>query len=213
MATCINCNKKTGMNNPAYYLDSDQTMAICHQCYQKLEHFKIKHEFDSVEEFDDNWKIIEEELMTHNFTDVSKEFVAKYLHNQRSKLEAKARETRKQALNLEDLKNHLLTTGYNFEGYQITDYLGVISGQSALGTGAFSGISAGVNSFLGTESSYYGMRLIEAKESATKDMILYSIIKEANAIIGIDFDYIIVDGLISVIANGTAVKIKKINDI
>lgn len=41
----------------------------------------------------------------------------------------------------------LITTGYNFEGYVITQYIDVISASVVLGTGIFSSFGAAVADF------------------------------------------------------------------
>ena len=41
----------------------------------------------------------------------------------------------------------LITSGYNFEGYRITDYLGFCSGEAALGTGFLSSLGAGFSGY------------------------------------------------------------------
>lgn len=209
MAVCMNCGKKTGIRNPEYYLDSDMTLVLCGQCYNKLEHFKIKSEETDIQKFEETCKLVQVEMNEHEFNEKTKTAIILYMQKQRNKIERANFEEMKKTIDLSDINTHMLTTGYNFEGYEITDYLGVISGQSALGAGAFSGVSASASNFLGTESSYFGNRLIEAKENATREMMTYSLIKGGNAIIGVDFDYIVINGLITVISNGTSVKIKK----
>lgn len=209
MAVCMNCGKKTGMRNPEYYLDSDLSQVLCGECYNKLEHFQIKSDENDLQKFDETFKLIQTEMSEHQFNDETRTAITQYLQKRRAKIERGILEERKKYVDLSDMHTHMLTTGYNFEGYEISEYLGVISGQSALGSGAFSGLSASANNFLGTESSYFGNRLIESKESATRELIVSSLMKGGNAIIGIDFDYVIIERLITVIANGTCVKIKK----
>lgn len=209
MAVCMNCGKKTGMRNPEYYLDSDMTQVLCGECYKKLEHFQIKSNESDIQKLDETFKLIQKEMEEHQFNDETKTAIMRYLQKRRAKVERNIFKEKKKYVDLSNMSTHMLTTGYNFEGYEISEYLGVISGQSALGSGAFSGLSASTSNFLGTESSYFGNRLIESKESATRELIVSSLMKGGNAIIGIDFDYIIIEGLITVIANGTSVKITK----
>ena len=108
------------------------------------------------------------------------------------------------------LKNHLLTTGYDFAGYKISDYKGVISGQVVLGTGFMSEISAAVADFFGESSECFAEKLETAKNAAVEKLILKSDEKGGNAIIGMDFDYITFsNNMIGVVANGTSVVIEK----
>jgi uncharacterized protein YbjQ (UPF0145 family) len=108
-------------------------------------------------------------------------------------------------------KKMLMTSGYNFEGYTITEYLGVFSGECALGTGFLSSLGAGISDFLGTNSKMYSNKLKEAKEYALDQ--LQSQITEAggNAIIGLDIDYVSFSAdIMGVVASGTAVKLGEI---
>ena len=106
--------------------------------------------------------------------------------------------------------NHLLTSGYNFEGYKIISYNGIISGEVVLGTGFLSEFSASISDFLGSMSDNFGTKMKQAKNIATSKMIDASIAKGSNAIIGVDFDYVTLgNNMIAVSANGTSVTIEK----
>ncbi|HCT65303.1 MAG TPA: hypothetical protein DIC60_08595 [Lachnospiraceae bacterium] len=110
--------------------------------------------------------------------------------------------------NLSSLK---LTTGISFEGYRITDYLQVISGQSVIGTGMLSELNAGFADFFGVEATGYTKKLEEVKEKAMIRLKIKASTYGANAIIGIDFDYFnFSSDMIAVVANGTCVNIEKI---
>lgn len=107
--------------------------------------------------------------------------------------------------------NILTTTGFNFEGYRITAYLGIITGESVLGTGFLSSFNAGWSDIFGTHSQKYQEKLKKAKDDA-----LILLRKEAddvgaNAVIGVDLDYNTFSAdIIGVIASGTAVRIEPI---
>ena len=104
----------------------------------------------------------------------------------------------------------LLTTGYNFEGYDIVKYLDVLSASVVLGTGMFSSANASIADFLGTRSDSYERKLQEAKNAAIEELKKQTASRGGNAIIGIDIDYTTFGSdIIGVIANGTAVKIKE----
>ena len=110
----------------------------------------------------------------------------------------------------EAIKDFKSTTGFNFEGYKIVDYIKVISAETVLGTGFLSEFSASISDFLGTENQSFSDKLESAKDSATKKLTNKAISLNANAIIGIDYDYVnFSSNIIGVIANGTAVKIEK----
>jgi uncharacterized protein YbjQ (UPF0145 family) len=102
-----------------------------------------------------------------------------------------------------------ITSGYNFENYVITDYLGFCTGECVLGTGFLSSLEAGISDLLGANSSSYEGKLGSAKQSAVNELCNNAKHLGANAIIGIDVDYTTFSSdIIGVIANGTAVRIE-----
>ena len=108
------------------------------------------------------------------------------------------------------IKSHMLTTSYNFEKYRIVDYKGIISGQVVLGTGFLSELSSSFSDFFGTEANYFSDKLEKAKDAAKERLIEKSVLVGGNAIIGVDFDYIMFsNNMIGVVANGTSVIIEE----
>ena len=104
----------------------------------------------------------------------------------------------------------LITSGFNFEGYNILEYHGAFSGTSALGTGFLSDFGAGISDFLGIESNSLNKKLNEARGNAMSNLEQMVVRTGANAIIGLDLDYTMFSGnMIGVIASGTAVTVKK----
>ena len=69
------------------------------------------------------------------------------------------------------MKNIQITSGYNFEGYNITEYLGLCSGEAALGTGFLSSLGAGIADILGTNSTMYEEKLNNARNMALENII------------------------------------------
>lgn len=104
----------------------------------------------------------------------------------------------------------LITSGFNFEGYSITKYLGYCSGECALGTGFLSSLGAGIADFLGSNSTMYEEKLNRAKNQALDTIKHNAISMGANAIIGIAVNYTAFSAdIMGVTVNGTAVKIEK----
>ena len=105
-------------------------------------------------------------------------------------------------------KNLLMTSGYNFDGYNIKEYLGVFSGECALGTGFLSSLGAGFADFFGTNSKMYSGKLKKAKDFAIDQLSEQVISVGGNAIIGLDIDYVSFSAdIMGVVASGTAVKL------
>lgn len=102
-----------------------------------------------------------------------------------------------------------MTSGYNFEGYSIVDYLGVFSGECALGTGFLSSLNASIADLWGTTSNKYSLKLREAKQIAINALQQQAVDAGGNAIIGFDLDYTAFTAdIMGVIANGTVVRIE-----
>lgn len=124
-------------------------------------------------------------------------------------LEKKAEVERKQV----QLANMLITTGYQFEAYKISRYLDIVSADTVLGTGILSEFGAGLSDLFGVESDEFSSKVQQARESAQKKLILSACEKGANAIIGVDFDYIVLgQNMIGVSVTGTAVVVEKIEE-
>lgn len=105
-------------------------------------------------------------------------------------------------------KNILMTSGYNFEGYTISNYLGVYSGECALGTGFLSTLGASFADFFGTNSTMYSDKLKKAKDFAINQLVEQVTNAGGDAIIGLDIDYVSFSAdIMGVVATGTAVKL------
>lgn len=105
-------------------------------------------------------------------------------------------------------KDILMTSGYNFEGYTINNYLGVYSGECALGTGFLSTLGASFADFFGTNSTMYSDKLKRAKDFAISQLIEQVTNAGGDAIIGLDIDYVSFStDIMGVVATGTAVKL------
>lgn len=104
----------------------------------------------------------------------------------------------------------LLTSGYNFEGYDIVSYIGHESAQVVLGTGIFSSLDVSLSDFLGSRSNSYENKLASAEKEAKEILIEKARNLGGNAIIGIDVDYTtFTKDVIGIIVGGTIVKIEK----
>ncbi|HAD01769.1 MAG: heavy metal-binding domain-containing protein [Parabacteroides sp.] len=103
----------------------------------------------------------------------------------------------------------LLTTTNTIEGRQITQYYGIVSGETIIGANMFKDFFAGIRDIVGGRAGSYESVLREAKEIAMKEMSEQAKSMGANAVIGIDLDYETVGAngsMLMVTAAGTAVK-------
>ena len=105
----------------------------------------------------------------------------------------------------------LATTTNSFDGYRITNYIKIESGEVVLGTGIFSEFSASFSDLLGTANASFGSKLEQAKSVALEKLKENCILDGANAVVGVDLDIMTIgSNMIVACANGTAVRIEKI---
>lgn len=89
--------------------------------------------------------------------------------------------------------NHLLTTGFGFEGYKITDYFGIYSAERVF-----------VSSFRKEGEKW------DAAHQEVLDKLVAKLPEQANAVIGIHFEHTVFCGNDRIIATGTAVSVEKL---
>lgn len=105
----------------------------------------------------------------------------------------------------------ILSTTNNLEGYQIDQYLGIVSGETIIGANVFKDFFASITDIVGGRSSAYEQVLREAKTTAMSEMEMQARHFGATAVIGIDLDYeTIRDGMLMVTVSGTAVRTSKL---
>lgn len=107
----------------------------------------------------------------------------------------------------------LTTTTHSLEGKTITEYKGIVTGETIIGANLFRDLFASIRDVVGGRSGSYERVLREAKETALKEMEEKARNMGANAVIGIDLDYENIQagktgGMLMVTASGTAVNVK-----
>ena len=104
----------------------------------------------------------------------------------------------------------IVTTTPTLETNKITEYLGIVTGETIIGANFIKDFFAGIRDIVGGRSSAYESVLREAKDSALKEMKERAVDLGAHAIVGVDLDYETVGpkgGMLMVTASGTAVKL------
>lgn len=104
----------------------------------------------------------------------------------------------------------ILTTTPSVEGRKIVEYKGIVFGEVVAGVNFFKDFGAGIRNIIGGRSSSYEGELIEARESALRELSERAAKLGADAVIGIDLDYEVLgeaNGMLMVTASGTAVKL------
>jgi uncharacterized protein YbjQ (UPF0145 family) len=103
----------------------------------------------------------------------------------------------------------ILTTTNTLDGKKITQYLGIVSGESIIGANIFKDFMASITDIVGGRASSYERVLKEAKDNAMGEIEENARLLGANAVIGIDLDYESLGSngsMLMVSASGTAVK-------
>ena len=206
MSSCCICGKKIGGFGEEK-LEIERNIFVCYRCVNLLKELKISR---SPEEYEQKLETIENKISVHNAPDNEKKAIKQYLVKIKSE---KAYADRKEMAEkiLPKLRDGMLiTTGYNFEGFRIKQYLNIVHGDVVLGTGFLSELSRSVSDMVGGQSGSMEGKFSKAKSLAQDEMLKNAYAKGANAIIGIDFDIsTLMDNVVAVSANGTAVVIEK----
>lgn len=205
---CINCGKKIGYIESYRKLISEKEDVFCMKCYDKIDF--IKESIEKNYEHIDYNKEYESLLTDMKFSDGAKCSFEEFCINHNENLCNIPEEELNVDLENELLEKIFITTGYDFQGYDITMYLGVLSGDVVIGTGILTEISASISDFLGLNSEKFAIKMEEGKNLAIKKLLKKVLSLGADGVIGIDFDYITFsNNMIGVSVNGTAVNLSK----
>ncbi len=102
-----------------------------------------------------------------------------------------------------------VTTSFDFNGYEITRYLGVVRGITVRSRSVVGNFAAGVQTIFGGNITIYTELCEHAREEAFQLMIQHAAQIGANALIGVRYDANeVADGVTEVLAYGTAVVIE-----
>ncbi|MBN2905266.1 MAG: heavy metal-binding domain-containing protein [Rhodobacteraceae bacterium] len=101
----------------------------------------------------------------------------------------------------------IVTTTPSVEGKAITVYHGVVAGEAIMGANVFRDIFAGITDIIGGRSGAYEQSLGEARETALRELQERAAQMGANAVVGVDLDYEVINNMLMVSASGTAVTI------
>ncbi len=101
----------------------------------------------------------------------------------------------------------IITTTPSIEGRKITDYHGVVVGEAILGANLFRDIFAQITDIVGGRSGAYEQELGKARNVALQELEDRAVEKGANAVVGVDLDYEVINNMLMVSASGTAVTV------
>jgi uncharacterized protein YbjQ (UPF0145 family) len=101
----------------------------------------------------------------------------------------------------------IVTTTPSVEGRAITRYHGIVTGEAILGANIFRDLFAGIRDIVGGRSAAYEEELGKARRMALSEMEAEAKALGANAVVGVDLDYEVINNMLMVSASGTAVSL------
>lgn len=105
----------------------------------------------------------------------------------------------------------IVTTTNSIEGREISEYKGLVYGEVIAGINFVKDFVASLSNVFGGRSKTYEDELIRARAEAIEEMKQKAMQIGADAVVGINIDYEVLghdNGMLMVIASGTAVKLK-----
>jgi len=104
----------------------------------------------------------------------------------------------------------IISTTNTLQNKEVESYLGIVVGETIMGANIVRDFLAGITDIVGGRSGTYENKLSEGREIALKEMQQKASKLGANAVIGVDLDFeTLRDGMMMVVASGTAVRIKE----
>lgn len=106
----------------------------------------------------------------------------------------------------------LITTTDTLSGYQITEYLGIVTGETISGVNIVRDVMATVTDYVGGRSATYEEEVGKARQSALDELTDRARLLGAEAVVGVSMDYETIGSrgaMIMVTAAGTAVRLRK----
>ena len=103
-----------------------------------------------------------------------------------------------------------ITTTDGLDGHEVTEYLGVVSGEAVIGANVVSDIAAGIRDVVGGRSASYEKKIEQGRTEAIDDLRAEAADLDADAVVGATFDYEeMAEGMLWVNLSGTAVKTRR----
>lgn len=104
----------------------------------------------------------------------------------------------------------ILTTTNEINGKEITEYLGLVFGESVNGINFVKDMGAGFRNIIGGRSIGYEDEIVKTRKYCLKELEIRANAMGADAVIGIKFDFetLASGGMFLLNISGTAVKLK-----
>lgn len=215
---CCLCGRKIGMlDGGIRYFQNEKEFHICEKCVYQVNVLVEASDGKFInEEYIDEARTYVTQTMQNNkgiMSNDNKTFFINLLSEVDKgiqKSQEKKEEQERQAKDKEQRKqNFMVTTGYDFQGYNIKKYIDIVSCEYVIGTGVFSEFMASFSDTFGASSNTFSDKIAKSKQQVLEQMKIDAIELGANALIGIDFDILTFNNnMIAVSGNGTAVYIE-----
>ena len=101
----------------------------------------------------------------------------------------------------------IVTTTPTVEGRPAREYLGIVTGEAILGANIFRDLFASVRDIVGGRAGAYEQELGKARRTALAEMQDEARNLGADAVVGVDLDYEVINNMLMVSASGTAVRL------
>ena len=204
MISCCICNKKIGRHEEGHIFSNKYNqLVLCEKCQGAKEKLRVNEE-GKIDDIQRSRKYFEELLYIGIVNKTAREPLQKLLNE--------AGEAEKESMRYR-FKNRglLVTTGNCFEGYEIIEYLDVLSAEVVLNIGMFSELGGEICDISGKTNSIVAQKLTDAKEEALELLKNKASEKCAGALLGIQYGMLnMIENMIVISATGTAVRVQKI---
>lgn len=101
----------------------------------------------------------------------------------------------------------IVTTTPSIEGKPIRTYHGIVVGEAILGANVFRDVFAAITDIVGGRSGAYEEELGKARTVALNELQDRARDAGANAVVGVDLDYEVINNMLMVSTSGTAVTV------
>lgn len=104
----------------------------------------------------------------------------------------------------------IITTTNSVEGYQITEYLRVVSGETVFGMNVVRDIGASLRDLFGGRSKGYEDEIGRARDAALSELYNRALNLHADAVVGVQVTFTAIgqsNSMVLVTATGTAVRL------
>ena len=203
MITCCICNKKIGRKEEGHiFLHKYNHLIMCEKCHNAKEKLKVNVD-GKLEDIQKNRKYFEELLyigIVHTNAKEPLQMLLKEAENaEKVSLQYRFRN-----------KDLLITTGTNFEGYKIVNYLNVLNTEMVLNIGMFSELGGEICDISGKTNNIVAQKISDAKEEVLELLKNKASENGANGLLGVEFAVInLIENMLVISATGTAVRLQK----